>query len=80
MPAKDVTVLPWQYMMNLHTIFCKIDANSNKLFVLLEPHSSFRFQYRLWTMTSSFEIAVYIHVGWFLAIEDQWVGGVLHAR
>ena len=46
-PAKDITVLPWQYMMNLHPIFCKIDANSNKLFVLLEPHSSFRFQYRL---------------------------------
>ena len=58
MPAKVVTVFPWQYMMNLHSLFCKIDANSNKLFVLLEPHSSFRFQYRLLTMTTFFEIAV----------------------
>ena len=49
-----LTVLPWQYMMNQHYIFCKIDANSNKLFVLLEPHSSFRFQYRLLTMTTFF--------------------------
>ena len=37
MPAKVVTVLPWQYIMNLHSIFCKIDANSSKLFLLLEP-------------------------------------------
>ena len=59
-PVKVVTVLPWQhYMMNLHSIFCKIDANSNKLFVLLEPHSSFRFQYRLLTMTTFYEVAVY---------------------
>ena len=55
-----VTVLLWHYMMNLHSIFCKVDVNSNKLFVLLEPHSSFRFQYRLLTMTF-FETAV--HVG-----------------
>ena len=46
-------------MMSLHSMFCKIDTNSNKLFVLLEPHSSFRFQYRLLTMTTFFEIAVY---------------------
>ena len=58
-PAKCVTVLPWLYMMNLHSIFCKVDANSNKLFVLLEPHSSFRFQYRLLAITTSFEIAVF---------------------
>ena len=61
-PAKDVTLLPWQYLMNLHSIFCKIDANSNKLSVLLEPHSSFRLQYRLLTMTTFFEIAVYLKV------------------
>ena len=57
-PAKVVTVLPWHYMMNLHSIFCKVDANSNKLFVLLEPHSSFRFQYRLLAMATFFEIAL----------------------
>ena len=30
-------------MMNLHSILCKVDANSNKLFVLLEqgPRSNF---------------------------------------
>ena len=59
MPATVVTVSPWQYTMNLHSIFCKIDANGNKSSVLLEPHSSFRFQYRLLTMTTLFEIAVY---------------------
>ena len=51
-PAKVVTVLPWYYMMNLHSIFCKVDANSNTLFVLLEPQSSFQFHYRLLTMTT----------------------------
>ena len=59
MPAKVVTVLPWQYTMNLHSIFCKFDANSNNLSVLREPHSSFRFQYRLLTMTTLLGIAVY---------------------
>ena len=53
-PVKVVTVLPWQCMMNLHSIFCKIDADSIKLFVLPGPHSSFRFQYRLLTMTQYF--------------------------
>ena len=57
-PEKVVTILPWQYRMNLPSIFCKIDVKSNKLFVLLEPHSSFRFQYRLLNMTTFFEIAV----------------------
>ena len=47
-------------MTKLHAIFCKVDANSNKLFVLLELHSSFRFQYRLLTMTTLFEIALYV--------------------
>ena len=46
-------------MVNLRSIFCKINAKSHRLFVLLEPHSSFRFQYRLLTMTTFFEIAVY---------------------
>ena len=44
-PVKVVTVLPWHYMMNLHSFFCRVDANSDKLFVLFEPHSSFRSQY-----------------------------------
>ena len=35
---------------------------SNKLFVLLEPHSSFRFQYQLLTMTAFFEMVVYLHI------------------
>ena len=34
-------------------------AYSSKLCVLLEPHSSFQFQYQLLTMTTFFEIAVY---------------------
>ena len=58
-PVEVVTVLPWHYMMNLRCIFCKVDAKSNKLSVLLEPHSSFRFQYRLLTVTAFFEIAVW---------------------
>ena len=29
------------------------------VYILLEPHSSFRFQYRLFTMTTFFETAVY---------------------
>ena len=40
--------------VNLHSILCKVDANSNKLLELLEPHSSFRFQHRLLTMTTFF--------------------------
>ena len=48
-------------MVNLHSLFYKVDANSNKLFGLLEAHSPFLFQYRLLTMTTFFElIAVYI--------------------
>ena len=48
-------------------------TNSNKSLGLVEPHSSFRFQYRLFTMTTFFEIAVYYaksiltvinHLGW----------------
>ena len=62
MPAKGVTVLPQQYVMNLHSIFCKIVANSNMLFGLLEPYSSFRLQYRLLTMKTFFEIAIYNYV------------------
>ena len=46
-------------MMNLHSIFCSFNANSYKLFVLLEPNSSL-FQHRLLTMTALFEIAVRI--------------------
>ena len=42
-----------------HSILCKVIANSNKLFLLFEAPSSFRFQYRLLTMTTFFEIAVY---------------------
>ena len=46
-PAKFVTVWPWQYdTLNLHSIFCKVNAISNKLLELLEPHNPFRFLYR----------------------------------
>ena len=47
-------------MMNLHFVLCKVNANSNKLLKLLEPHSSFRCQYRLLTMTTFSEIASYL--------------------
>ena len=60
-PAKAVTVWPWHYDEPAHSIFCKVSANSNRLFVLLETHSAFWFQYRLLTMTTFFEIAVYIY-------------------
>ena len=44
-----------EIMVNLpHYIFCKVSANRNKLFVLLELHSSFQFQYRILTMTTFF--------------------------
>ena len=60
----NVTVLPWHYTMNCILYFakyaCKFDANSNKLFVLLEPHNFFRFQYRLLAMTAFFEIALFL--------------------
>ena len=48
-------------MINLRSILCKVNAYSNKLCVLLEPHSSFRFQYRLLTMTTFSEIAACLH-------------------
>ena len=50
-PAKVVTVWPWHYDEPALYLLCKVNANSNKLFWLLEPHSSFWFQYRL-TMTT----------------------------
>ena len=48
-------------MMNLHSILCKVNANSNKLFLLFERHNSFRFQYRLLTMITFCEIVVYMY-------------------
>ena len=45
-------------MTNLRSILCKVNAYSSKLCMLLEPHSSIRFQYRLLTMTTFFQIAV----------------------
>ena len=44
--------------MILHSILCKVNADGNKLLVLLETHSSFRFQYGLLTMITFSEIAV----------------------
>ena len=49
-------------MINLHSILCKFNANSNKLLELFEPHSSFQFHYRLLTMIIFFEIVVYTYV------------------
>ena len=46
-------------MMNRHSNIMQSHASSNKLLELLEPHSSFRFQYRLLAMTTFYEIAVY---------------------
>ena len=48
-------------MKKLHYIFCKVNADGNKIFTLLETHNFFRFQYRLLSMTTFFEIAVYTH-------------------
>ena len=57
-PAKVAVVWLCHYMMNPHSILCKVNASSGKLFLLFEAHSSFRFQYRLLTITTFFEIAV----------------------
>ena len=57
-PTKVVTVLLCHKMMNLHSILCKVINNNNKLFLLFEAQSPFRFQYRPLTMTTFFEIAV----------------------
>ena len=58
--AKFITVWPWQHDELALYILCKVNANSNKLLEKFEPHSSFRFQYRLLTMTTFFEIAVFL--------------------
>ena len=71
--GKVVTV--WLYvvpMKNLHSIFCKVNANGNKIFPLLKPHSSFRFHYRLLTMKTFFEIAVNQKNLPLLAYEIMW--------
>ena len=39
-------------MKNLHYIFCNVNADGDKIFALLDPHSSFWFQYQLLTMTT----------------------------
>ena len=57
MPA--VTVWRWYYDEPALYIICKVNANSDKLLEMLEPHSSFRFQYRLLTMATFYERAVY---------------------
>ena len=56
----------WQILMSdnatrevFFRTYMAVNAYSNKLCVLLEPHCSFRFQYRLLTMTTFFEIAVF---------------------
>ena len=54
--AKLITLWPWQPALY---ILCKVNANSNNLLEKFEPHSSFRFQYRLETMTTFFKIAVF---------------------
>ena len=53
---------------NLHYIFCKVNANGDKLFTLLEPHSSFQFHYRLLTMKTFIEIALYSYTLWYSEI------------
>ena len=58
-PAKFITVRPWHHDEPELLILCRVNANSNRLLEKFEPHSSFRFQYRLLTMTIVFEIAVY---------------------
>ena len=55
-PTKVVAVYGRGIMMNLHSILCKVNANSSKLFVLLEP--TVPFGSRLMNVTTFFEIAV----------------------
>ena len=62
MPVKFVTVWPWHYDEPALYIMQSQCYNSSELLELIEPHSSFRFQYRLLTMTTYFEIAVYATV------------------
>ena len=57
-PVKIVSVWPWHHDEPALSILCKVIANSNRLLEKFDPHSSFRFQYRLLTITTSFEIAV----------------------
>ena len=58
-PAKFITVWTWHYDESALYILCKVNANSNKLLEKFEPHSFFRLQYQLFTMTTFFEIIVY---------------------
>ena len=58
-PAKFVTVWPWHHDEPALYMLRKVNANSNKLLEKFEPHSSFRFQYRLLTMTTFFKIVVF---------------------
>ena len=46
-------------MVNLHSIFCKVDANSNKLFVLLEPPQFLSVPVSTIDYDNLFEIAVH---------------------
>ena len=59
LPAKFIAVWPWHHDEPALYILCKVNDNSNKLLEKFEPCSSFRFQYRLLTMTTFSEIAVY---------------------
>ena len=59
-PAKAVSVSPWHYDEPCTLCYAKsMQIVLNKQFVLLEPHSSFRFQCRLLIMTTFFEKAVF---------------------
>ena len=58
MTSPDRLVWPWHHDEPALYILCKVNANSNKLLEKFEPYSSFRFQYRLLTTTTFFEIAV----------------------
>ena len=81
-PAKFVQLYGRGIMMNLHSIFYKVNANSNKLRELLKPRSSFRFQYLLWTLTTFFERAVYDT--WFNSkyllsyLQTKWLASLLN--
>ena len=55
--AKVVTVWPWHYS-ELALYFCKVNANSDRLFVLLEPHSSTD-SVPVLTMTTFLEITLH---------------------
>ena len=69
--CEDCFCMAVTLMIKLRSILCKVNAYSNKLCALLEPHSFFRFQYRVLIMTTFFEIVVHI-----ITHQEKWQGSL----